>query len=117
MSGGWTSVDLDQVREDIDEINADAREATNDNLMHYLHRLKVYGEVHELPGWLAETARCHPTYESAICYIELPSGDPLPQSRQPAWPVPVATPSYSKRCWPCAKSSTHRRGKTSSPTS
>lgn len=88
---GWTSVDLDQVRHDIDEINADAREAGNDSLMHFLHRLKAYGEIHELPGYLAETARCHPAYESAICYSELPNGGALLESRQPVWPVPFAT--------------------------
>ncbi|WP_086661550.1 DUF5677 domain-containing protein [Lentzea kentuckyensis] len=88
---GWTSVDLDQVRRDIDEINADTRDGGNDSLMHFLHRLKAYGEVHELPGYLAETARCHPTYESAICYTELPGGGALPESRQPVPPVPFAT--------------------------
>lgn len=88
---GWTSVDLDQVRRDIDEINTDTRDAGNDSLMHFLHRLNAYGEIHELPGYLAETARCHPTYESAICYTEPRDGGALPESRQPVWPVPFAT--------------------------
>lgn len=71
---GWstpTRVELDEV---IDAIEADARESTGDNMMKFAHRARAYADAHVLPGYRAECAQMHATYQSAIEYVGLPEG-------------------------------------------
>ena len=49
---GWTSVDLDDMQETIDAIEADERDAHGDSLLHYSQRWRRHGDAHELPGYL-----------------------------------------------------------------
>jgi hypothetical protein len=88
---GWTSVDLDEVDRAVASARADARDPADDNLLHFAQRVKRYGDGHTMPGYLTESARSHPSYESAICYVELPGGSLLKQSRDAVWQVPFAT--------------------------
>lgn len=38
-----------------------------------------------------ESAKSHPTCESAVAYVAIPGGDLLWQPREPVWPVPFCT--------------------------
>jgi hypothetical protein len=90
-AAGWTSIDLAQIEQVIAEIDPDSRDPGNDHLLTFAHRLAAYGDMHTRPGYLAECARTHPSYESAICYVRLTDGTPLPRSRDAVWQVPFST--------------------------
>ncbi|MDX3187847.1 DUF5677 domain-containing protein [Streptomyces sp. MN03-5084-2B] len=87
---GWTSVDPAEIAAVIAGIDPDSRDKSGDYLLHFAQRLTKYGDVHTLPGYLAECSRIHPGYESAICYVNLSNGKPLPESRDTVWQVPFA---------------------------
>src|SRR6266566_7418823 len=87
-AAGWTSVDLAQSEKIIANIDPDNRDAHNDQMLHFAQRLASYGDKHTRPGYLAEAGRSHPSYESAACYVEQPSGFLLAQSRDAVWQVP-----------------------------
>ena len=90
-AAGWTSIDLAQIERVIAEIDADSRDSGNDHLLAFGHRLAAYGDAHTRPGYLAECARTHPSYESAICYVDLFDGSLLSRSRDAVWQVPFST--------------------------
>jgi hypothetical protein len=87
----WTSIDLAQIERIIADIDPDSREAHQDRMLHFADRLAHYGDKHTRPGYLAECARTHPGYESAICYFEQSSGKLLYRSRDAVWQVPFST--------------------------
>ncbi len=87
---GWTSIDLDLVKEIVSKADPPERDRSSDHLLHWQQRPAKYGDKHVTPGYLAETARSHPSYESAICYLEPPSRF-LPASRDSVWQVPFCT--------------------------
>ena len=70
----WTSVDRGEIQAIIDEIRVANHDPSNDYLLNFAQRLNRYGDVHDLPGYLAETALGHPTYQSAINYCDISSG-------------------------------------------
>jgi Family of unknown function (DUF5677) len=88
---GWTSIDFEAIKEIVANANPPDRDRHNDNLLHWNDRLAKYGDKYSTPGYIAETARTHPTYESAICYVELPDGGLLSASRDRIWQVPFCT--------------------------
>lgn len=88
---GWTSIDLADIEQVIAGIDPDNRDPSNDYLTRFAHRLARYGDEHTMPGYLAECARTHPGYESAVCYVELPSGSLLLEPRKALWQVPFST--------------------------
>ena len=90
-AAGWTSIALADIEKVIAGIDAENRDRSNDHLIHFVQRLSDYGDEHSMPGYLAECARTHPGYESAVCYVELPSGAPLSESRDALWQVPFST--------------------------
>jgi hypothetical protein len=77
-TANWTSINLADLQEIIDDIGAEGRSSSSDHLLHFLQRLQRYGDVHTLPGYLAETALTHPTYQSAVKYFDVSSGEPQP---------------------------------------
>lgn len=87
---GWTSVDAAEIAAVIAGIDPDSRDKSGDHLLHFAQRMTKYGDVHTLPGYLAECSRVHPGYESAICYVDLATGGPLRTSRDAVWQVPFA---------------------------
>jgi hypothetical protein len=88
---GWKSVNPADLQKIIDEIDPDSRDRTNDNLLQFAHRLAKYGDQHTLPGYIAETAKSHPTYESAMSYIAVPNAALRSLPRENIWQVPFAT--------------------------
>ena len=90
-AANWTSVDLAEVEETIARIDPDARDRHNDHLLHFAQRLAMYGDEHTMPGYLAENARTHPSFESAVCYVEQQAGTLMRQFPQSLWQVPFAT--------------------------
>jgi hypothetical protein len=90
-AAGWTSVDLEEIEKVIANIDPDSRDRTDDQLLHFASRLAKYGDQHTRPGYQAESARSHPTYESAMSYVGVPGGKLLWQARDPVWPVPFCT--------------------------
>jgi len=88
---GWRSVDQAQVDGVVAEIEEAGYAEGNNHLLQFAHRARQYGDEHVLPGYLAETARSHPTYESAASYIEHETQAARPNSRDSVWPVPFAT--------------------------
>jgi len=85
---GWASVNMDEIESIITEIDPKSRQSRNDNLLAFTHRLVAYGDKHSLPGYLAECARAHPSYESAIAYVDLDDATLLWESRGSLWQVP-----------------------------
>jgi hypothetical protein len=77
-TANWASINLADLQETIDEIGAEGRSSSSDHLLHFLQRLQRYGDIHTLPGYLAETALTHPTYQSAVKYFDVSSGEPQP---------------------------------------
>jgi hypothetical protein len=71
---GWTTPSRAELDEVIDGIKAQARKASGDTMLHFAHRTKKYADTQVLPGYLAECAQMHPSYQSAIEYVELPAG-------------------------------------------
>lgn len=88
---GWTSVDMEYIESVTTEINPEKREKRNDNLLAFAHRLVAYGDKHSLPGYLAECARAHPGYESAIAYVDVDDATLLWESHDSLWQVPFCT--------------------------
>ncbi|HUZ69020.1 MAG TPA: DUF5677 domain-containing protein [Candidatus Saccharimonadales bacterium] len=90
-AAGWTSIDPAEIEHVVAGIDPHNRDPSNDHLIHFAQRLSQYGDEHTRPGYLAECARTHPSYESAVCYVELPSGSLLLESRDAQWQVPFST--------------------------
>ena len=87
----WTSVDLELIKEIVAKADPPDRDRQSDHLLHWKQRLAKYGDKHVTPGYLAETARSHPSLESATCYVAQPSGNLLSASRDSVSPVPFCT--------------------------
>jgi hypothetical protein len=88
---GWTSISVEDIQAVIAEIDTENRDKRNDDMLAFAHRLAAYGDKHSEPGYLAECARTHPGYESAIAYVDLDDGDLLSESRDSVWQVPFCT--------------------------
>ena len=93
QAANWTSVDLASMQQIIDELDQLQNDARNDYLLNFASRRTEFGDEHDLPGYLAETALTHPTYQSAINYFDVSSGSPkaLPGPRLSIPSVPFAT--------------------------
>ncbi|MGH3084708.1 MAG: hypothetical protein ACRDNP_11770, partial [Gaiellaceae bacterium] len=76
VQANWTSVDPILVQESIDAIEMDRRDSSKDQFLHFAQRHREYGDVHDLPGYLAECAKTHPSYESAAAYFECVGSQP-----------------------------------------
>jgi hypothetical protein len=87
----WTSVDVEQLERIVAGIDADTLDRSGDHLLPFAHRLAEYGDQHTRPGYIAESAKSHPTYESAVAYVAVPGGELLWHAREPIWPVPFCT--------------------------
>lgn len=88
---GWTSVNLDEFTQIIEDIEPDNRDSSSDNLRQFAHRCAKYGDVHTMPGYVAECGQAHPSYESAASYVDIP-GETLRSTPRPqVWQVPFCT--------------------------
>ncbi len=87
-AAAWTSIDADELEKIIADIDPDSLDRSGDRLLAFAHRLAEYGDPHTRPGYIAESAKSHPTYESAVAYVAIPGGDLLWHARAPIWPVP-----------------------------
>jgi hypothetical protein len=72
VQANWTSIDLDYLNEVILEIDKENRIKENDQFLHHMQRTTKFDDVHSLPGYVAESAKTHPTYESAMSYVAIP---------------------------------------------
>lgn len=72
----------------LEEIASGDYDPSSDHLMHFRHRVERYGDDHDLPGWLAETALSHPTYKSAVDYCDVSSGQVVPRRAPQAEQLP-----------------------------
>ena len=90
-AAAWTSVSVEEIERIIANIDPASRDRTGDHLLPFAHRLAQFGDQHTRPGYLAESAKSHPTYESAMSYVGIPSGDLLWHAREPVWPVPFCS--------------------------
>jgi hypothetical protein len=89
----WRSIDQEQIADVIAGVKADERDRSNDHLLHFMPRAQKYADAHTIPTYLAEVERVHPTYESAMAYVMVPTGPLLLTPREPVWQVPWATSS------------------------
>ena len=87
----WTSVNPDDLAKIIEEIDPDSREDRKDYLLSFARRCAEYGDVHTIPGYLAECGQTHPGYQSAITYVDLASGTMRPNPQTEIWQVPFCT--------------------------
>lgn len=87
----WTSIDLNELDAAIASTEYELRDPSSDNLLHFAERVKRYSDTGTMPIWLSEVARTHPSYESAVCYVELPEGHLRQRSKDVVWQVPFAT--------------------------
>jgi hypothetical protein len=87
QSANWTSVDL----ADFDNVIADGAglDARQDTLLHFKHRCDEYGTPHDWATYLNEVARCHPSWESAVPYIDL-TGASVRVRSTPKWQIDQA---------------------------
>jgi hypothetical protein len=90
-TAGWTSVDTEELERIIADIDPDSLNRSGDRLLSFAHRLAEYGDDHTRPGYIAESAKSHPTYESAVSYVAVPGGELLWHAREPVWSVPFCT--------------------------
>lgn len=90
-AAAWTSVDPEELRRIVANVDPESRDRSGDYLLHYASRLSKYGDQYSQPGYLVETAKSHPTYESAVAYVRMEDGTLLWQAREPVWPVPFLT--------------------------
>jgi hypothetical protein len=88
---GWKSVDPAEFQHIVEAIDPESRDRSNDNLLSFAHRLAKYGDRHILPGHVAESAKSHATYESAMAYVAMLGGSPRWRPRENIWQVPFAT--------------------------
>jgi hypothetical protein len=86
-SADWTSVDLTL----FDAVINDGKglDRQHDTLLSFKHRCDRFGSPHDLATYLNETARCHPSWESAVPYLDLGSETPVARST-PAWSIDQA---------------------------
>lgn len=91
LTAAWSSIDPREIDEVILSVQAESRDRRNDHMLTFVNRAKEYSDVHAIPGYLAEVARFHPSYESAIAYVELPSGDILMSPSATIPQAPFAT--------------------------
>ncbi|GAA4035819.1 hypothetical protein GCM10023063_20590 [Arthrobacter methylotrophus] len=74
-AANWTSVDLglfDAVIQDGHGIDSQY-----DNLLAFKHRCERFGTSHDWTTYLAETAQSHPSWESALPYLDVTTGKPV----------------------------------------
>jgi ribulose bisphosphate carboxylase small subunit len=86
----WTSVDLVQLDEIISEINTEACSKGNDQYLHHKQRTIAFDDVHSFVGSVAESAKSHPTYESAMSYVAIPDQTMMDEPRKYLNQVPFA---------------------------
>jgi hypothetical protein len=98
-SAAWTSVSIDETDKLITEMDAGHRDKSRDNMLVFAHRAAQLGDKHSIPGYLAECARTHPGYESAVSYIDLDDGDLLSRPRD-SGKYPSAPPTFWRHCLP-----------------
>jgi hypothetical protein len=91
VAAGWTSIDVEDLEKIIADIDPDSLDRSRDRLLQFASRLSEYGDEHTRPGYIAESAKSHPTYESAVAYVDVPGGDLRWQPREPVWPIPFCT--------------------------
>jgi len=87
----WTSVDPDEFKKVLLDIDRDTLDAHNDNLLTFAKRLEKYGDKHTQVEYLSEITRTHAGYESAASYVDLNDGTLLMQPRDPIWQIPFST--------------------------
>ena len=78
QAAGWTSVDtalFDAVIQD-----GEGLDRTNDNLLTFKQRCDRFGTEHDWTTYLNETAQSHPSWESALPYLDITSGTPVARS-------------------------------------
>ena len=90
-AAGWTSVALDEFARAIASDDPDSRDASGDHMLHFANRIAQYGDKHTWPGYLAECSKTHPSYESSMSYVQVPSGALLWEPKDPLWQVPFCT--------------------------
>lgn len=86
----WTSIDIERINEIIFAIDPENRLAKNDQFLNHSQRATAFGDEHSFPGWVAESAKTHPTYESAISYVAIPKLFMLDEPREYVNQVPFA---------------------------
>jgi hypothetical protein len=87
----WRSVNIPEIEAAIDSVQADLRDASNDYLMTFRRRLERYGDVHSLPEYITTCERLHPSYESAMTYVDQPSNHARHDPKATLWQVPFCT--------------------------
>ncbi|MGX7678286.1 DUF5677 domain-containing protein [Jatrophihabitans sp. DSM 45814] len=87
----WTTINLDKIESAIESVEADRRDPTNNVLLQFYERNKRYGDVGTLPLYYASVARVHPTYESAMCYVDQVPQRVRTESKDSMWQVPFCT--------------------------
>jgi hypothetical protein len=91
---GWTSVDIADLQQIVTEIEGMPHDVSKSHLLHYAQRREQYGDAHDLPIYLTEVAKTHPSYESAVAYCSIEDGTlkMLPGPRVRDWSqIPFAT--------------------------
>ena len=90
-TAGWTSISLKEADEATASAAADDRDPANDYLQKFASRARRYSDAHTMVEYLAECGRSHPSYESAICYLDLSDRTFVDESTRSIWQVPFAT--------------------------
>jgi hypothetical protein len=77
-AANWTSIDLDLFDAVIQD--GEGIDPHFDNLLAFKNRCDKFGTPHDWTAYLAETAQCHPCWESAVPYLDITSGKPEARS-------------------------------------
>ncbi len=112
----WASVDQAFAAQAVASAKAGAVNPANDYLLNFVSRVERYGDVHTIPGYLAERARTHPSYESAVCYVDIEPANRgllLHQSRDAVGKPRLLPRICWRRCWQYVRFLTRGRGTTS----
>jgi hypothetical protein len=91
IEANWTSVDIGRLDEILLEIDKENRLRENDQFLHHMQRVSKYDDVHSLPGYVAESAKTHPSHESAMSYVAVPDLMMLDEPREDVNQMPFAT--------------------------
>ncbi|MFJ5034579.1 DUF5677 domain-containing protein [Streptomyces sp. NPDC088560] len=77
-AANWTSVDVDL----FDAVIQDGQglHPQHDTFLNFKHRCERFGTPHDWTTYLNETAQCHPSWESALPYLDVTSGRPRARS-------------------------------------
>jgi hypothetical protein len=90
-TAGWTSLNAQDFIDVLDEIESGAYDKSNNYLLAFAKLLEKYSDPNALPGYLAECGKSHPTYESAMAYVDLPGGGLRSTPREPVPAAPFCT--------------------------